>query len=415
MRVRGFPWQKAALAVGLAWLVVAVVRRPSRAPLPQPDRREAPQPPASRSRERERGSVLARSVALVFLATLLFALGAALGGALGASADDGTPVAADSSSTATDTPATDTTTPVATTTEPATSEATTTAPAPTTTDSTPVPPPVATGGSAHHHHHSVSSSQTASPAPRAKRHHYERAPITWVPRVLSDPIPKAHRLSPSFAESLRAAARAHDVGWWQVLAVLRAHGHDGRVPARAAKLDTVARRLSRHKIRLDKQIYSLGHYDRAVSLPGLVKGLEGAKPRLEQRILRDRRIGLTWAGASDVASGRVDVRVLVVIRYLAFSFHQVTVASLITGHPFLARKRERIVSAHMDGLAVDISSLRGIPIYGNQQVGSITERAIEALLRLPQELQPKQIISLLGLGGPSFPLRNHYDHIHVGF
>jgi hypothetical protein len=30
-------------------------------------------------------------------------------------------------------------------------------------------------------------------------------------------------------------------------------------------------------------------------------------------------------------------------------------------------------------------------------------------------LQPKQVISLLGLGGASFPLANHYDHIHVGY
>jgi hypothetical protein len=28
---------------------------------------------------------------------------------------------------------------------------------------------------------------------------------------------------------------------------------------------------------------------------------------------------------------------------------------------------------------------------------------------------PMQIISLIGLGGPSFPLANHYDHIHVGY
>jgi len=25
------------------------------------------------------------------------------------------------------------------------------------------------------------------------------------------------------------------------------------------------------------------------------------------------------------------------------------------------------------------------------------------------------VISLLGLGGPSFPLRDHGDHIHVGY
>jgi hypothetical protein len=25
------------------------------------------------------------------------------------------------------------------------------------------------------------------------------------------------------------------------------------------------------------------------------------------------------------------------------------------------------------------------------------------------------VISLLGLGGPSFPMANHHDHIHVGY
>ena len=36
------------------------------------------------------------------------------------------------------------------------------------------------------------------------------------------------------------------------------------------------------------------------------------------------------------------------------------------------------------------------------------------ILRLPAELQAKQVI-LLGLGGPSFPLADHDDHIHVGY
>jgi hypothetical protein len=36
------------------------------------------------------------------------------------------------------------------------------------------------------------------------------------------------------------------------------------------------------------------------------------------------------------------------------------------------------------------------------------------VLLLPPELMPKQVISLLGLRGPSFSLANHYDHIHIG-
>jgi len=64
---------------------------------------------------------------------------------------------------------------------------------------------------------------------------------------------------------------------------------------------------------------------------------------------------------------------------------------------------------------VDISALGGVSIYGNQQPGGVTEKAVRNVLLLPVELRPKQVISLLGLGGPSFALADHYDHIHVGY
>src|SRR4029450_93220 len=106
---------------------MAVLRRPARAGEPLAgESQEAPQPPTPRSREHERGSILARSVGLLFVATLVFALGAALGGAFAASADDGTPVEVANLSTATD----EATTSSDTTTEPATSSETTTSPQP---------------------------------------------------------------------------------------------------------------------------------------------------------------------------------------------------------------------------------------------------------------------------------------------
>ena len=58
---------------------------------------------------------------------------------------------------------------------------------------------------------------------------------------------------------------------------------------------------------------------------------------------------------------------------------------------------------------------RGRPIMGNSQPGGLTETAVRNILLLPAELRPQQVISLLGLGGPSFPLANHADHIHAGF
>jgi hypothetical protein len=69
----------------------------------------------------------------------------------------------------------------------------------------------------------------------------------------------------------------------------------------------------------------------------------------------------------------------------------------------------------MYGLAVDVSALGHTSIVGHQEAGSVTERAVRDLLLLPAELQPRQVISLIGMGGPSFALANHDDHIHIGF
>ena len=82
------------------------------------------------------------------------------------------------------------------------------------------------------------------------------------------------------------------------------------------------------------------------------------------------------------------------------------------------RRRRKIpphLSAHLFGHAVDISSLGGIPILGNQQPGGVTERAIERDPFPSGVLQPRQVISLLDLSGPSFRLPDHYNHIHVGY
>jgi hypothetical protein len=99
--------------------------------------------------------------------------------------------------------------------------------------------------------------------------------------------------------------------------------------------------------------------------------------------------------------------------YMAEAHGSVTVSSLDSGHRLYSRPG--VISAHKYGLAVDIAALGGESILGHQQVGSITERAVRNILLLPVGLRPRQVISLLGLGGPSFPLADHYDHIHVGY
>ena len=250
----------------------------------------------------------------------------------------------------------------------------------------------------------------------------------WLHRVLPDPTPPARRLEPRFARNLIAVSRSQHVDWALVLGVVRAHGHRTSVPASKAQLRAVASNLRQLRASrgawqavlalegrtgfADRAI-ALRNYNRAVGLRTLVRGLVASKAELQNRVLSDRRVSIYAGGRSDIAAGRVDVRVLALIRYLAEAHGQITVSCLISGHGLYARPG--VVSAHIYGEAVDISALGGVSIYGNQQPGGLTEKAVRNVLLLPAELRPRQVISLLGLGGPSFALANHYDHIHVGY
>jgi len=255
------------------------------------------------------------------------------------------------------------------------------------------------------------------------------AATVWLYRDLPDPTPPSRRLKPGFARQLmRISARNH-VDWALALAVLRADGERGAVPASKTRLLTLTKQLARRHAKKDAwaSVLSIqgrtGFADRtialrnlyaAVGVQALVKGYDWARPHLEKQVLSDKRISIYPGGRSDIQRHRVNVRVLALIAYLAEAHGQVTVSCLISGHRLYARPG--VVSAHIYGLAADISTLGGVSILGHQQPdNSITEKAVRNILLLPAELQPRQVISLLGLGGPSFPLANHYDHIHVGY
>jgi hypothetical protein len=252
--------------------------------------------------------------------------------------------------------------------------------------------------------------------------------IVWLHRNLGDPTPPASRLSRQFSHNLVRISRENHVDWAFVLGVLRAQGFHGRNPATARHLDALASRLASLHANADEwraalalngrtsfadRAEALTRYNRAVGLRALVRGLQAEKGALEQRLLSDPRVDIYAGGRSDIANHRINVRVVALVLYLAESHGQVTVSCLISGHGLYARPG--VVSAHIYGLAVDIAGLEGQSILGHQQAGGLTERAVRNILLLPAELQPKQVISLLGLGGPSFPLADHYDHIHVGY
>jgi hypothetical protein len=252
--------------------------------------------------------------------------------------------------------------------------------------------------------------------------------VVWLHRTLPDPTPPAARLAPGFARALVRTSRANHVDWALVLGVLRASGHKDSWPASQRSLRQLASRLSALKANADEwraalalvgrtafadRAIALTRYNRAVGVRALVRGLLAEQSRLEARVLNDRRLDIYAGGRADIASHRINVRVLVLILYLAEAHGQVTVSSLDSGHRLYSRPG--VISAHKYGLAVDISGLGGASILGNQNPGGLTERAVRNILLLPVEVKPKQVISLLGLGGASFPLADHYDHIHVGY
>jgi hypothetical protein len=452
MREGRLPGRLLRLGIGIVVLVRALGARD------EESTDQGTREPESAPARKRASAPLARArtgIASLFAGVLLLAAGASLGGAYAAWGEDaltdaGAVAGSSSSTDDTTTDATaDTTT--AATTEPAPLvdpvPETTTAEIPTTStpDETAEPgetnttPPVdtSTGGSAPTETVPPPASAPGSPGPVLTSKHKNRPPESsegtyptiWLLRALPDPTPPAKRLAPGFARELRQVAAAAGVQWWLVLAVVRARGGDGAVPASSHSLERLANRLAllhadihpgRAVLRLSKgdrtftdQVIALARYDRAVGLRALVRGLESAKPRLERRILRDERIDIYAGGRADIAAHRVNVRILVLVRYLRVTFRQATVSSLFTGHRYFARPG--VVSAHMSGLAVDIAGVAWTPIIGHQAPNGVTEKAVKAILLLPAELQPQQVISLLGLGGPSFPLADHYDHIHIGY
>src|SRR5918992_1211722 len=284
---------------------------------------------------------------------------------------------------------------------------------------------------------------------RRARIHARRSqpsPLARFPRAAleaPEPLPPARRLEPGFARRLERVAARFRVPWELMLAVRRARGHDGAVPASPKRLRVLARRLVRLGARrnprravrrlaraialraqamndrtvprhpLVRRVVALAHLNRAIGVRGLVRGLKPVKRRLARQVLESRRLMIYPGGRHDIGTGFTDVRVLVLLRYLSSRYREVTVTSLTSGHSFFTASGN--VSAHSYGQAVDIAALNGHPILGNQEPGGLTERALHKILLLPGALEPSELISLFELGGPSFALADHADHIHVGY
>ncbi len=138
-----------------------------------------------------------------------------------------------------------------------------------------------------------------------------------------------------------------------------------------------------------------------------------SKEQAIRALLSEPRVEMYECGRADVQTGQIDVRVMRLLLYLARSGFRTTVTSLKCGHSVYTSSGN--VSQHSTGGAVDIAQINGLPVLGHQGPGTITEALINQVLELQGTMVPDQVISLMAMGGPTFVMADHADHVHVGY
>ncbi|HEU5143446.1 MAG TPA: hypothetical protein VFU04_09860, partial [Solirubrobacterales bacterium] len=139
-----------------------------------------------------------------------------------------------------------------------------------------------------------------------------------------------------------------------------------------------------------------------------------SKEALQRRVLADRGIELSDCDRIEVRAGQIDRRVLAVMAYLSEQGFRMTITSMLCGrHGSITTSGN--VSNHSFGGAIDIALINGVPVLGNQGPGTLTHELLEAVLRLQGTMVPDELISLESLGGPSFAMSDHADHVHIGY
>lgn len=134
---------------------------------------------------------------------------------------------------------------------------------------------------------------------------------------------------------------------------------------------------------------------------------------LEAMVLSHPRIQFRPEARADVASGRVDPRVLQVLLFLAERHSLGPVGPFITGHSYYVAGTTT-ASNHAFGRAVDIVVIDGLPV---SLANPGARDAMEMILMLPPPLLPDE------LGGPwllyhpdvGVFTKDHGDHLHVGW
>jgi soluble lytic murein transglycosylase-like protein len=141
--------------------------------------------------------------------------------------------------------------------------------------------------------------------------------------------------------------------------------------------------------------------------------ISGSDRALAQKVLNDPNLDIYECGRQDIAQGIIDRRILGALLYLSHNGMKLGISALKCGHSFYTSAGG--ISAHSFGAAVDIWSFDGQQVLGNQGPGSKIEHAIKLMMQLKGNAAPRQLISLMSLGGPSFAMGDHDDHLHIGY
>jgi membrane-bound lytic murein transglycosylase B len=118
-----------------------------------------------------------------------------------------------------------------------------------------------------------------------------------------------------------------------------------------------------------------------------------SKSQLQRTVLSDPGITVSGCSRQDIASGVVDHRVLALLAFLSRSGLKPTVGALRCGQSQFTGSGA--LSPHYRGDAVDITAINDVPLARHQGPGTITDLTIRALLTLPREFVPHEILSLM--------------------
>jgi hypothetical protein len=139
-----------------------------------------------------------------------------------------------------------------------------------------------------------------------------------------------------------------------------------------------------------------------------------SKEALQRRVLADEQIELSACDRVEVRGGQIDRRLLATLAFLSEHGFDLTITSMLCGrHGSITTSGN--ISNHSFGNAADIAAIDGTPVLGHQGPGSITESLLRTVMRLQGTLVPDELISLQELGGPSFAMADHADHVHIGY